>query len=239
MNHSGTRVYGHAEPTCQNMENRKNPEVDLEKRKLSFGLLGLFVGVALTLVAFEWATFDERQSQLGALQLDNLEEEVIPPSATPPPPPPPPPAPTTVLEIVEDDEEIEEVEIEDTEVDEQTVVEIIEQPEETVEETQIFTIVEEMPQFPGGETELFKYLGKAIKYPQMAQDAGISGVVYVTFEVDKDGKVKDVKVLRGIGGGCDEEAIRVVKAMPKWSPGKQRGKPVRVQYNLPIRFTLR
>ena len=118
-------------------------------------------------------------------------------------------------------------------------VEIIEEPEEEVVEEQIFTIVEEMPSFPGGEEELFKYLGKSIKYPQMAADAGISGVVYVTFVVDKDGKVKDAKVLRGIGGGCDEEAIRVVKAMPPWKPGKQRGKAVKVQYNLPIRFTLK
>jgi len=106
-------------------------------------------------------------------------------------------------------------------------------------EPQIFTIVEEMPSFPGGEAELFKYLGKTVKYPPMAQDAGITGVVYMTFVVDEQGKVRDPKVLRGIGGGCDEEAIRVVKAMPAWEPGKQRGKPVRVQYNLPIRFTLK
>ncbi|MBL0125880.1 MAG: energy transducer TonB [Flavobacteriales bacterium] len=103
----------------------------------------------------------------------------------------------------------------------------------------VFTIVEEMPAFPGGEAELFKYLSKAVKYPQMAQDAAVGGVVYMTFVVDENGKVRDPKVLRGIGGGCDQEAIRVVKAMPEWEPGKQRGKPVRVQYNLPIRFTLK
>ena len=107
------------------------------------------------------------------------------------------------------------------------------------EEPQIFTIVEEMPSFPGGEAELFKYLKKSTKIPQMAMDAGISGVVYVTFVVDENGKVRDPKVLRGIGGGCDEEALRVVKAMPPWEPGKQRGKPVRVQYNLPMRFTVK
>ncbi|MEZ4737873.1 MAG: energy transducer TonB [Flavobacteriales bacterium] len=73
----------------------------------------------------------------------------------------------------------------------------------------------------------------------MAQDASISGVVYVTFVVGKDGKIGDAKVLRGIGGGCDEEALRVVRSMPAWKPGKQRGKPVTVQYNLPIHFTLR
>lgn len=220
------------------MEVRKNPEVDLERRKGSFTLIGLLVALAISLVAFEWTTFERQLGELGKLDMDFLEEEVIPPSATPPPPPPPPPAPTTVLEIVDDEEEIVEVEIEDQEVKEDTKVEIV-QREEEVEEEQIFTIVEEMPSFPGGEAELFKYLGKNIKYPQMATDAGISGVVYVTFVVDKDGKIRDVKVLRGIGGGCDEEAVRVVKSMPSWKPGKQRGKAVTVQYNLPIRFTLR
>jgi periplasmic protein TonB len=220
------------------MEARKNPEVDLERRKGSFTLIGLLVALAISLVAFEWTTFERQLGELGQLQMDFLEEEVIPPSATPPPPPPPPPAPTTVLEIVDDEEDIVEVEMDDQEVKEDTKVEIV-QREEVVEEEQIFTIVEEMPSFPGGEAELFKYLGKNIKYPQMATDAGISGVVYVTFVVDKDGKIRDVKVLRGIGGGCDEEAVRVVKSMPSWKPGKQRGKAVTVQYNLPIRFTLR
>lgn len=220
------------------MEAKKNPEVDLERRKGSFMLLGLVTALALTLVAFEWTTFEKQLGSLGSLDLEFLEEEVIPPSATPPPPPPPPPAPTTVLEIVDDKEDIVEVEMQDQEVKEDTKVEI-QTREEVVEEEQIFTIVEEMPSFPGGEAELFKFLGKNIKYPQMASDAGISGVVYVTFVVDKDGKIRDVKVLRGIGGGCDEEAIRVVKSMPAWKPGKQRGKAVTVQYNLPIRFTLR
>ena len=82
------------------------------------------------------------------------------------------------------------------------------------------------------------YLSENIDYPAMAADAGIQGVVYVSFVVDKDGQVKDVKVLRGIGGGCDKEAIRVVKSMPKWAPGRQRGKSVKVQYNLPVRFRL-
>lgn len=220
------------------MEAKKNPEADLERRKGSFVLIGLITALAITLVAFEWTTFEKQLGTLGSLDIDFLEEEVIPPSATPPPPPPPPPAPTTVLEIVDDKEDIQEVEIIDQEITEDTKVEIV-QREEVIEEEQIFTIVEEMPSFPGGEAELFKYLGKNTKYPQMATDAGISGVVYVTFVVDKDGKIRDAKVLRGIGGGCDEEAIRVVKSMPSWKPGKQRGKAVTVQYNLPIRFTLR
>ena len=102
----------------------------------------------------------------------------------------------------------------------------------------IFTVVEEMPSFPGGEAKLFEYLSK-IKYPAIARENGISGRVYVTFVVDKDGKIKDAKLLRGIGGGCDEEALRVVKSMPDWKPGRQNGRNVTVQYNLSVNFNLK
>lgn len=97
---------------------------------------------------------------------------------------------------------------------------------------------EVMPSFPGGEAEMFKSLGQNVKYPTTARDAGIEGVVYVTFVIATDGSIDDANVLRGIGGGCDEEALRVVNSMPNWTPGTQDGKPVKVQYNLPIRFTL-
>ena len=102
----------------------------------------------------------------------------------------------------------------------------------------VYQIVEEMPKFPGGENALMDYVAKNVVYPKEAQEKGISGRVFVGFIVEKDGSVSEVKVLRGIGGGCDEESIRVVKAMPKWKPGKQDGKPVRVSYQLPIFFKL-
>lgn len=222
------------------MESKKNPKVDLEKRKSSFMWLGMVFALAIVLVAFEWKVFEKTQTDLGDLDLDLIEEEIIPQSIQKPPPPPPPPAPTTVIEIVDDEEEIEEeLEIEDLEIDQDTEIEFIEAVEEEVVEEEIFTIVEDMPSFPGGEAKLFEYLGKNIKYPQIAKEAGISGIVYVNFVVGTNGKINDVKVLRGIGGGCDEEAIRVVKNMPQWTPGKQRGKPVKVSYNLPIRFSLK
>lgn len=222
------------------MEIKKNPEVDLEKRKLSFMWIGMIFALALVLVAFEWKIFEERVVVSTDLELDMIEEEIIPQSIQRPPPPPPPPAPTTVIEIVDDEEEVEqELVIEDMEVTQETEIEYIEEVVEEVVEEEIFTIVEEMPSFPGGEAKMFEYLGQNIRYPQIAREAGISGVVYVNFVVGTDGKITDVKVLRGIGGGADEEAIRVVKNMPSWSPGKQRGKAVRVSYNLPIRFSLR
>lgn len=109
---------------------------------------------------------------------------------------------------------------------------------EAEEHNEVFVIVEEMPRFPGGEDPLFSYLAEHIKYPDAAVEAGIQGVVYIQFVVEKDGSISEPRVLRGIGGGCDQEAIRVIASMPSWQPGKQRGVPVRVQYNLPIRFVM-
>ncbi|RFS21319.1 energy transducer TonB [Chitinophaga silvatica] len=104
---------------------------------------------------------------------------------------------------------------------------------------EIFTFVEQPPTFPGGEEALAKYLSKNIRYPRVAQDNGISGTVFVQFVVDSEGNIKDVKTVGAAkGGGLEEEAIRVVKTMPKWKPGKQNSRPVSVQFNLPIRFTL-
>ncbi|MFN9326632.1 MAG: energy transducer TonB [Flavobacteriales bacterium] len=110
--------------------------------------------------------------------------------------------------------------------------------EDTHDPNEPLTIAEVMPEFPGGKEALFAYLGKNLKYPEQAVEEGIEGVVYVTFVVEVDGSITGVKVLRGIGGGCDEEAVRVVRSMPNWTPGMQAGKPVRVKYNLPIRYKL-
>jgi len=113
-----------------------------------------------------------------------------------------------------------------------TVVEAAPEPEK------IFTVVEQQPEFPGGQSEMYKYLGKNIKYPSAASRANVSGRVFMSFVVNVDGSIQDVSVLKGLGFGCDEEAMRVVKAMPKWKPGKQSGRAVRVKYNLPINFQL-
>ncbi len=106
------------------------------------------------------------------------------------------------------------------------------------EKLEIFAVAESMPSFPGGMGALMQYLAENIGYPSLAKKSGIQGRVFVNFVVEPDGSITNVKVLRGIGGGCDEEAVRVVEKMPKWSPGKQKGKPVRVSYNLPVKFTL-
>ncbi len=100
------------------------------------------------------------------------------------------------------------------------------------------TIVEEMPEFPGGSEALYPYIREILKYPIQAIEQGVEGIVYLTFVVEKDGSMSNIRVLRSIGYGCDEEAMRVVRGMPKWTPGKQRGQAVRVRYNLPICFKL-
>jgi len=224
------------------MELKKNPEHDLTKKRGLFFEIGLLIVLAGVLIAFEWKSYEGDAYDLGTLNLEDIEEEIIPITQQnqPPPPPPPPPQVQEILNIVEDDVEIEdEVEI-DSEADEDTEIMEIEYVEE-VDEEEIFTVVEQMPSFPGGTEKLYKYLSANIRYPEVAKEAGIQGKVYISFVVERDGKIADVKILRGIPGGrmCDNEAVRVVKQMPRWSPGKQRGKAVRVSYNLPVHFRLR
>jgi protein TonB len=110
--------------------------------------------------------------------------------------------------------------------------------EDIKKDTSVLVVVEEAPEFQGGDQARIDYLIKNINYPKKARKEGIQGTVYITFIVEKDGKVSNVRILRGIGGGCDEESLRVVKNMPRWKPGRQKGKNVRVQYNMPIKYTL-
>lgn len=226
------------------MELKKSPKADLENKKGIYGTLGLVVALVITLVAFEWKSYDNEKIEVAARAVIETEEEmVIQTEQNLPPPPPPPPAQVSQeIEIVEDDVEIEnEVEI-NAEATEETVVEDYVAPpvveEEVVPEEEIFQIVEEMPSPAGGMEALYTYLAENMRYPIVAMESGIQGRVYVNFVVEKDGSITDVKVARGIGGGCDEEAVRVVKSMPKWNPGKQRGRPVRVLYGIPVIFTL-
>jgi TonB family protein len=115
---------------------------------------------------------------------------------------------------------------------------LAQQAQDAPKDDKVFTFVERKPEFPGGETALMEYLGNNIKYPEDARQAGVEGKVFLTFVVGKAGEIIDVKVLRGIGYGCDEESARVIKGMPKWESGRQNGQPVKVQYTLPIIFKL-
>jgi len=226
------------------MEEKKSPKADLENKKFIFTQIGLVIGMALMLVAFEWKSYEKTVVEVTSRQVENVAEDIIPITEQKVKPPPPPPVKQVVkINIVDDNVTVDDDINIDVEADQNTQVDEYVAPvksddEESAEEAQIFMVVESMPEYPGGEAALYTFLADNIKYPQMAKESGIQGRVFVTFVVEKDGHVTDVRVLRGIGGGCDEEAIRVVKSMPKWTPGKQRGKSVRVQYNLPVKFTL-
>ncbi len=225
------------------MEEKKSPKANLENKKLMFMQIGLIISLLVAWLAFEHKSYDKREIDPSLLNRTvEVEEEMveITKQEEPKPQPVEMPKQTTQLEIVEDDVEVEDIEI-NAEIDQTEVVEEytpVEVEEEEVVEAEVFTIVEEMPSYPGGDMKMYEYLGKNIKYPQIARESGIQGRVFVNFVVEPDGSVSNVKVLRGIGGGCDEEAIRVVKSMPKWKPGKQRGKAVRVSYTLPVVFKL-
>lgn len=223
------------------MEIKKNPKADLEKYKSIFLMFGFVITFGLVLLAFEWSTSEINASGFGELENVAIEEEIIPITrqemATPPPPPPTQQV-AEVLNIVEDQVEIEEeMEIMDLESNENTEIKYVAVEEEEEEET-IFFIVEEMPEFPGGVTELQKYIAKNIRYPQIARENDIKGKVFVRFCVTEKGTVSKVSVARGVDPLLDEEAIRVVKTLPEWKPGKQRGKSVKVWYTVPINFQL-
>lgn len=224
------------------MEAKKNPKADLKNRRWMFFFAALTVSLSLVLTAFEWKSYDDvAMLDLGSVQDDFDDILDIPLTEQPPPTPPAIELPQIIEvpdeEIIEDDIEINL----DVEIDESTVIEDIEtnfveiEPEEV---EKIFDIVEDKPQFPGGDGAMYKYLGKGIDYPSQARRMGIEGRVFVQFVINADGSVTDVKSIKGIGAGCDEEAARVIKSMPKWNPGKQRGVPVKVRMVIPVYFKL-
>jgi len=228
------------------MEIKKSKKADLEGGKgLSF-LMGLIIALAILFVGFEWGTHDVVIATSDAVADVIAEEEIEitrPEDAPPPPPPPPAPAAAEVLNVVEDNIDLEQQEIvssEDNQMEAQVQTyvapAVVEEEEESAQ--QIFTVVEEMPQFPGGEGELLKFINRSIKYPVIAQENGIQGRVICAFVVNRDGSVVDGEVLRGVDPSLDKEALRVIGTLPKWTPGKQRGKPVRVKYTVPITFRL-
>jgi periplasmic protein TonB len=224
------------------MDTKKSPKADLENKRVLFIQIGLIFTLAVVLLAFEWKSYDRVLVDLGEREIVDIPEEMVEITRQEQPPPPPAPPPqTTQFQIVEDDVEIEDDFIIDADVDITTEIEAYIPPvfeEEEVVEEEIFIVVEDQPEFPGGDAARIRFLSENIRYPQMARESGIQGTVFVTFVVERDGSITDVRVIRGIGGGCDEEAIRVIEAMPSWTPGRQRGRPVRVQFTMPIRFTL-
>ena len=230
------------------MEIKKYPSCDLNCYRNLLIEIGLVLALGIIFLAFEFKTGVKKAEIAGPVVTLEVESEVIPitrQEEVKPPPPPPPPRVVEVLNIVSDDIEIEdELEIQDTEADEETEIDVspivvnYAQDEKEEEEEQVFYIVEEMPEFPGGELALRKFLANAIKYPVIAQENGIEGKVYVSFVVGKDGQVTNARVVRSVDQSLDKEALRVVNSLPSWKPGLQRGQPVRVAFSVPIHFVL-
>lgn len=224
------------------MQIKKSQHASLEDKKIIYVLMGFVFVLSLCYVALEWT--EQEVTKYEVMDDEFLFEEEVEiqqtTQETPPPPPPPVVQEVEVLNVVEDNVETESIEI-NTEDDKEEVVIAapVEAPEEEEEEEVIFVVVESMPEFPGGQQALFKYINENVKYPVIAQENGIQGRVICQFVVNKDGSIVDIEVVRSGGDpSLDKEAVRVVKSMPKWKPGKQRGKPVRVKFTVPINFKL-
>ena len=226
------------------MEVKKSPKADLEGKRGTWLLVGYVIVLALMFVAFEWTQRDVKVATDSGIVDLVFEEEIIPitqQEEIKAPPPPEAPSVAEVLNIVEDNADVQETAIATTE-ETGKAVEVkyvpVEVEEEEPEEETIFQVVEVMPEFPGGMAECLKFLGKNIKYPTIAQENGVQGRVIVQFVVNRDGSIVDPVVVRSVNPYLDKEALRVIKSMPKWKPGQQRGKAVRVKYTVPVTFKL-
>ncbi|MBR2192760.1 MAG: energy transducer TonB [Bacteroidaceae bacterium] len=236
------------------MEIKKSKKADLEKTRGTSMLIGYIVALAVMFAAFEWTTRDYVETEPVVYSAyAQMEEEIVPITqpifTAAPPPPADAPQVAEILDIVDNNEEIVEEKIETSESTTEAISGPVAQvsgpvatgpvvTEEASDEGEIFQVVEQMPEFPGGMQALMAYLSKNIKYPSVAQDNGIQGRVFISFVVNKDGSIVDPEVIKSVDAALDKEAMRVVKAMPKWNPGKQRGKPVRVKYTVPVLFRL-
>ncbi|MCD6564468.1 MAG: energy transducer TonB [Bacteroidales bacterium] len=227
------------------MELKKSDEASLEKKKGVFFQLGLVITLSLILIGFEWTSSGLSENRFDTGEGDVIDEEIIPVTRQEKPEPkslPKPPKVTEVLNIVEDNVIIEnELILDDLESDQDEEVQILDfdVADEEEEEAEIFYIVEDMPSFKGKGLNGFRnWVMKNLQYPEIAAENGISGTVYVQFVVEPTGMVNKVTIMRSVDPSLDKEAIRVVKTSPKWTAGKQRGKPVRVAFTFPIKFVL-
>lgn len=235
------------------MQLKKNPKADLTKNSSLYFSIGLASVLFISWQAIEWKTYDKTGYGYEALNVEDDDDEEVPITEqlkTPPPPPPPPPAPE-VIEIVEDEEEVEETVIESTETDQEEIVEVEDiEVEDDFEDVDVpFAVIEDVPIYPGCEKvpksqrracfqeQINKHIRKNFRYPEIAQEMGIQGRVYVQFVIAKDGSITSVR-MRGPDKNLEKEAARIISRLPKMTPGKQRGRAVRVPFSIPITFRL-
>ena len=229
------------------MEVKKSEKASLGNKRLLFVEIGFVVALGAVLFAFEYSSKDKKVSVLDAGNQEIIEEEIIPiTQETPPPPPEAPKIPilSDQIDIIDDDIKIEDniLNLEDDSNLGVEIMDYVEQvQEETVEEEAIpFQLVEDKPSFNGGDANEFsKWVNQRLVYPEIAKENGVQGKVMLQFTVNADGTVSNVKVLRGVDPSLDKEAVRVVSMSPKWKPGKQRDRAVKVTYTFPVIFQLR
>lgn len=222
------------------MELKKSIAADVHRKSSLFFNLGLAISLSLVVLSFEWKTYNDSGIVLKGQISDDFEDLLDIPLTEQPPPPPPKIQQPEIIEVPDEEEIEEEIEVDlDIEITEEDVVEqiVFEDAEEEVAD-EIFTIVQNKPEFKGGNKEFMRFLQKNIVYPSQARRMGVEGRVFVQFVIGKDGSVSQVEILKGLGAGCDKEAIRVISKSPNWLPGKQRGKPVRVRMVVPLIFSL-
>jgi len=227
------------------MEVKKSDKANLENKKPMFLQFGIIIALLVSLLAFEWTTGERKDSAFDGMSEEAIEEEQIPVTEETPPEQAPPPEVTVtdLFEIVEDDVVVKsDVSFDDDETSEDKVVEIyapVLNMEEEKTEDEIFVIVEDMPTFKGGDINKFRdWVQKRVRYPELASENGIQGRVFITFVVETNGTVSGVTITRSVDQLLDEAAKEAVAASPKWEPGMQRGRPVRVRYSIPIIFQL-
>ncbi|MBO4657403.1 MAG: energy transducer TonB [Bacteroidales bacterium] len=229
------------------MEVKKSPKADLSRTVTLFREIGFIVVLGLVLLAFEWQSKEKKESIFDQQESVIIEEEIIPitqEEQTPPPEMPKIPVLSDAIDIVDDNIQVDDA-VFSFEDDATLGVEIMDyietvEEEEVEEEAIPFALVENKPTFQGGDANTFsKWVNSRLEYPEIAKENGIQGRVTLQFTVNTDGSVSDVKVLRGVDSSLDKEAVRVVSSSPKWKPGMQRDKPVRVTYTFPVIFQLR
>lgn len=223
------------------MESKKSEKADLTKKSGLFFSVGLLITMGLALFAFESKQYDDNNINDLGRSTNEFEEVIeVPPTEIPPPPQPVIQQPQ-IVEVPDEEEIKEDLKINlDIEVTEDTKPEtvIVQATVEEEDVDQIFTVVEESASPKGGMAAFYKYVSDKMKYPAQARRMGTEGRVFVEFVVNRDGSITDVRAVKGIGAGCDEEAVRVVQSAPPWTPGKQRGKPVKQKMVIPIIFKL-
>ena len=219
------------------MEAKKNPKQDLSRKSSYFFSIGLLVSLLAVITAFEWRSYSDPVIDLVQKKIDNFQPLLNIPLTKIEVPPPPKVRPLIFVEVKKN-EKVDPVPIIDLEPDSTHYNSVLAPEPEPEPADIIFNFVEEFATPKGGNQAFYKHVSDNIKYPPQARRTGIEGKVFVQFVICKDGSVCDVKVVKGIGGGCDEEAVRVVQSAPAWNPGKQRGKPVKQRFTFPVVFKL-